>query len=270
MAVILGKILEHKRQEVAERAAAVPLAELRARGLDAPPPRDFTAAVARPQKGKEHASPLRAIAEIKRASPSQGMIREPLDAGEMAVTYRAAGASAISVLTDGRFFGGSLDDLAAVRHAVDLPLLRKEFIVEAYQIYESRAHLADAILLIAAALDPSQVLEFHSLAKSLSLHPLVEVHTAAELETARKAGATLIGINNRDLATFETRLETTFSLLPHIPSEAVVVSESGIRGPEDVRRLAAAGVDAILVGEALLTSVDPGERLRELLLGSSG
>ena len=267
--MILKQILEHKREEVAKQAAAIPLAELRSMVFDLPPPRDFTGAVARPHKGKERAQPLRVIAEIKRASPSRGMLRESLDSGEMAATYRAAGASAISVLTDGRFFSGSLDDLAAARHAVDLPLLRKEFIVEAYQIYETRTHLADAILLIAAALEPSQLLEFHSLAKSLSLHPLVEVHTAAELETACKAGATLIGINNRDLATFETRLETTFSLLPHVPSEAVVVSESGIRRPEEVRRLAAAGVDAILVGEALLTSVEPGEKLRELLLGSS-
>lgn len=268
--MILKQILEHKRKEVAERAVAVPLAELRARALDSPPPRDFTGAVERGHKGKEGASPLRAIAEIKRASPSRGTIREPLDAGEIAATYRAAGASAISVLTDSRFFHGSLDDLAAARHAVDLPLLRKEFIVEAYQIYETRVHLADALLLIAAALDPSQLLEFHSLAKSLSLHPLVEVHTLAELDTARRAGATLIGINNRDLATFETDLETTFTLLPHVPSEAIVVSESGIGGPEVVRRLASAGVDAILVGEALLRSVDPGRRLRELLMGAAG
>ena len=221
------------------------------------------------RKGKKRVSPLRAIAEIKRASPSQGTIREPLDAGEIAATYVAAGASAISVLTDGPFFRGSLDDLAAARNAVDLPLLRKEFIVEAYQIYETRVHLADAILLIAAVLDPAQLLEFHSLAKSLSLHPLVEVHTLAELETANKAGATLIGINNRDLATFETRLETTFELLPHTPSEAVVVSESGISHPEEVRRLAAAGVDAILLGEALLKSANPGARLQELMLGAA-
>ncbi|MGH7411860.1 MAG: indole-3-glycerol phosphate synthase TrpC [Candidatus Methylomirabilis sp.] len=266
----LREIVEHKRKEAAERAAAVPLAELRARVLDSPPPRDFTGAVARRHKEKEGASPLRVIAEIKRASPSQGTIREPLDAGEIAAAYRAAGASAISVLTDRRFFNGSLDDLAAARNAVDLPLLRKEFIVEAYQIYETRAHLADAILLIAAALDPSQLLEFHSLAKSLSLHPLVEVHTLAELDTARRAGATLIGINNRDLATLETDVETTFTLLPHVPPEAVVVSESGIARPELVRRLAAAGVDAILVGEALLRSVDPGRRLQELLLSAAG
>ena len=189
---------------------------------------------------------------------------------QIAAAYRAAGACAISVLTDGRFFRGSLQDLTAARGAVDLPVLRKEFIITPYQIYESRVYLADAILLIAAALEPSELLELHSLAKSLSLHPLVEVHTLTELETARKAGATLIGINNRDLATFETHLETTFALLPHIPQEAVVVSESGIGRQEDARCLAAAGVDAILVGEVLLKSADPGGKLQELLQGSAG
>ncbi|HZY31690.1 MAG TPA: indole-3-glycerol phosphate synthase TrpC, partial [Candidatus Methylomirabilis sp.] len=206
----------------------------------------------------------------KRASPSHGTIRDPLDVAQMATTYRAAGACAISVLTDGPFFKGSLKDLAAAKAAVDLPLLRKEFIVEPYQIYESRVHGADAVLLIAAALDPFQLLDLHSLAISLSLHPLVEVHTLAELDVSQKAGATLIGINNRDLATFETSLETTFTLLPHIPAEAVIVSESGISRPEHVRRLSEAGVDAILVGEALLKSTDPGGKLQELLRGATG
>jgi indole-3-glycerol phosphate synthase len=263
--VILTTIVERTRKEVAGRAATVPLAELRARALDSPLPLDFTASVARRRSGRERVSPLNAIAEIKRASPSQGQIREPLDVREIALAYRTAGASAISILTDGPFFKGSLDDLAEARRAVDLPLLRKDFIIEAYQVYETRAHRADAILLIAAALEPSHLLELYSLAKSLSLHPLVEVHTLAELETARRAGAALIGINNRDLATFTTSLETTFALLPHVPPEAVVVSESGIGRLEDVRRLAAAGVDAILVGEALLRHPSPGALLRELL-----
>jgi indole-3-glycerol phosphate synthase len=263
--VILTRILERTRNDVADRAAALPLAELRARALDAPPPLDFTGSVARRRSGRECASPLRAIAEIKRASPSHGPIREPLDVREIASVYRAAGAAAISILTDGPFFKGSLSDLETARNAVDLPLLRKDFIIDAYQVYETRAHRADAILLIAAALHPSHLLELYSLAKSLSLHPLVEVHTFGDLETARKAGATLIGINNRDLTTFETTLETTFALLPHVPPEAVVVSESGIGRPDEVRRLAAAGVDAILVGEALLKSPDPGALLRELL-----
>lgn len=268
--MFLPNILSHKRQEVTERESAVPLADLRSRALDLPPPRDFTQAVARVRRGTKRVSPLRAIAEIKRASPSLGAIRDPLDPAEIAAAYRAAGACAISVLTDSRFFRGSLEDLEAARGAVDLPFLRKDFVLTPYQIYESRVHLADAILLIAAALDPSQLLDLYSLAKSLSLHTLMEVHTMEELETAHKAGAALIGINNRDLATFETRLETTFTLLPHVPQEAVVVSESGIGRPEDVRRLAAAGVDAILVGEVLLKSPDPGEKLRELLAGSAG
>ena len=267
--MFLRNILEHKRQEVAERATAIPLAEVKARALDAPPPRDFTRAVARVRRGATRISPLRAIAEIKRASPSLGAIRDPLDPAELAGAYRAAGACAISVLTDARFFRGSLEDLTAARAAVDLPVLRKEFVITSYQIYESRAHQADAVLLIAAAVDPSQLIDFYSLAKSLSLHPLVEIHRFEELETARKAGATLIGINNRDLDSFETRLETTFTLLPHVPPEAVVVSESGIGRVEDVRRLASAGVDAILVGEVLLKSDDPGKKLRELLRGAT-
>ncbi|MGH7429287.1 MAG: indole-3-glycerol phosphate synthase TrpC, partial [Candidatus Methylomirabilaceae bacterium] len=254
--MILAAILERKRSEVADRSAALPLKELRARALDSPPPLDFTGSVARHRSGKDRVSPLKAIAEIKRASPSRGPIREPLDVREIASVYRTAGAAAISVLTDGPFFNGSLSDLVEARSAIDLPLLRKDFIIDPYQVYETRAHRADAILLIATALEPSHLLELYSLAKSLSLHPLVEVHTLAELETARKAGATLIGINNRDLATFKTSLETTFALLPHIPLEAVVVSESGIGRPEEVRRLAAAGVDAILVGEALLQRPD--------------
>lgn len=266
--MMLRRILEHKRQEVAEREAGVPLTEMRAQAFDSPPPRDFTTAVTRRRMETGVVEPLKAIAEIKRASPSAGVIREPLDVAEIAASYRAAGARAISVLTDGRFFMGSLEDIATARAAVDLPVLRKEFIITPYQIYESRTHQADAILLIAAALEASQLQDLYSLAKSLSLHPLVEIHTLAELEIAKAVGAALIGINNRDLATLETRLETTFALLPHLPREAVVVSESGIRRPEDVRRLAEAGVDAILVGEALLTSPDPGGRLRELLVGA--
>lgn len=266
---MLRHILQHKRQEVVARERAIPLADLRAIALDAPPPRDFLAAVARTRTGMARSSPLKAIAEIKRASPSVGRIREPLDVAELAASYQAAGACAISVLTDGQFFRGSLTDLAAARGAVDLPVLRKEFILTPYQVYESRAHRADAILLIVAALEAGQLHELYSLATSLSLPALVEVHTLAELESAKQAGATLIGINNRDLATFGTRLETTCALLPHVPREAVVVSESGISRPEDVRRLAAAGVDAILVGEALLKSPDPGASLRELLAGAN-
>lgn len=267
---MLRTILQYTRQEVAEREARIPLAEVRANAFDSPPPRDFTAAVARARRKTGTDAPLRAIAEIKRASPSAGIIREPLDVAAIAASYEAAGARAISVLTDSRFFKGSLADLATAKAAVRLPVLRKEFIITPYQIYESRAHGADAILLIAAALEPSQLQDLYSLAKSLSLHPLVEIHTLAELETAKAVGAALIGINNRDLATLETRLETTFALVPHLPDETVAVSESGIRQPEDVRRLAEAGVDAILVGETLLASPDPGMRLRELLVGAQG
>ncbi len=267
---MLQQILQHKRQEISAREAVVALAELKAQACDAPPTRNFTAAVTR-KRGKARArDPLKAIAEIKRASPSAGLIRPSLDVAAVAASYREAGASAISVLTDSRFFKGSLDDIAAVRGAVYLPILRKEFIVAPYQIYESRVHGADAILLIVAALDASQLADFAALALSLSLHPLVEVHTLAELDIAKATGAALIGINNRDLATLQTRLDTTFALLPHLPPGAVVVSESGISHAEEVRRLAEAGVDAILVGESLLKSSDPGNQLRELLTGAHG
>jgi indole-3-glycerol phosphate synthase len=268
---MLQQILQHKRQEISAREAVVALAELKAQALDAPPTRNFTAAVTRRRGETGTRDPLKAIAEIKRASPSAGLIRPSLDVAAVAASYRAAGASAISVLTDSRFFKGSLDDIAAVRGAVDLPILRKEFIVAPYQIYESRVYGADAILLIVAALDASQLADFAALARSLSLHPLVEVHTLAELETAKQtAGVSLIGINNRDLATLQTRLDTTFALLPHLPPDAVVVSESGISRAEEVQRLAEAGVDAILVGESLLKSSDPGNQLRELLTGAHG
>lgn len=266
--MILREILEHKTQEVADLEASVPLAEVRARAFDSPPPRDFTSAVTRKRADTGIREPLKAIAEIKRASPSAGLIRKSLSVPQIAASYQAAGASAISVLTDRRFFHGSLEDLAAARAAIELPVLRKEFIITPYQIYESRAHRADAVLLIAAALEGAQLQELFELAVSLSLHPLVEIHTLAELETAKATGAALIGINNRDLTTLETRLDTTFALLPSLPRGAVVVSESGIRRPEDVRRLNDAGVDAILVGEALLSSEDPGGRLRELLAGA--
>lgn len=265
--MMLRRILQHKVREVADREAMAPLAEVKAKAADSPPPRDFTTAVRRSREAGPR-GPLRAIAEIKRASPSAGMIREALDVAGVAVSYQAAGASAISVLTDSEFFKGSLEDIATVRTAVDLPVLRKEFIVTPYQVYESRAHRADAVLLIAAALDTAQLQDLYGLARSLSLHPLVEVHTLAELEVVKGVGAALIGINNRDLATLETRLDTTYALLPYLPQNAVIVSESGIRRPEDVRRLADAGVDAILVGEALLASPDPGTRLRELLVGA--
>lgn len=267
---MLDQILVHKREEVAEQQTSVPLAELRAQASDSPPVRDFTAAISRNRGATASPGPLRAIAEIKRSSPSAGVIRELLDVASVAASYEAAGAAALSVLTNGRYFKGSLEDLSVARNAVSLPVLRKEFIISSYQVYESRAHQADAILLIVAALDPPQLTELYSLARSLSLHPLVEVHTPAEMEIAKAAGATLIGINNRNLATLQTQLDTTFALLPSLPSGAVVVSESGISRPEEVRRLAAAGVDAILVGESLLTSPDPGGRLRELLAGADG
>ncbi|OGW60727.1 MAG: hypothetical protein A2V83_10735 [Nitrospirae bacterium RBG_16_64_22] len=249
-----------KREEVARRLAQRPLADLRARIADVPLPRPFGAALAR--KGGD---PIRLIAEVKRASPSAGTIREDVDPAGVARIYREAGARAVSVLTDKPHFGGSLDDLRAVRGAVDLPLLRKDFVFDPYQVYEAREAGADAVLLIAAVLSRGQIEDLAGVTKDLGLDALVEVHTPRELDQVLLAGGLLVGINNRDLATFETRLQTTFDLLADCPEEAVVVSESGIKTREDVARLEEAGVDAVLVGETFMRAADIGGKVRELL-----
>lgn len=269
--MILDRIVASKRDEVAARRAAAPLADLVARARDLPPCRAFAAAVARPssaQGPRGRGGQVRAVAEIKRASPSRGPLRPGLDPGEVARGYRRAGAAALSVLTDGPFFGGSLGDLAAARAAVELPVLRKDFHLDAYQIWEARAAGADAVLLIAAILDAKEVADLVGLSRELGLAPLVEVHTGDEAARAIEAGADLVGINNRDLRDFSTSLETTFALLPALPQEATVVSESGIATPHDVSRLAAAGVDALLIGESLLVAPDPARALRNLLGGA--
>lgn len=238
----------------------MPLRELKARAADLLPPLDFKKAITRgPGEG------IKAIAEIKRASPSAGILREGFDPEGLARAYAKGGASAISVLTDEPFFQGSLRHIEEVRMEVELPILRKDFIIDPYQVFETRASLADAFLLIVAALEPPMLQDLLGLALELRLHPLVEVHTEEELTKALEAGADLIGINNRDLKTFQVSLETTFSLLPHIPRGKIVVSESGIKDRSDVVRLSEAGLDAILVGEALLREADPGVKLRELL-----
>jgi indole-3-glycerol phosphate synthase len=221
------------------------------------PPKPFATALRGPH--------IRLIAEVKRASPTKGLIRPDLDAATMAQEYSANGAAAISVLTQDEHFGGSLADLVAVRQAVDLPVLRKDFIVEPYQVYEARAYGADAALLIVAILTPTQLKELVRLAHALGLTALVETHTAREVEEALAADAPVVGINNRNLRDFSVDLSTTLQLRPLIPSEVITVSESGIRTPEDVRLLREAGVDAVLVGEALVASANPGARIRELL-----
>ena len=213
----------------------------------------------------EGKSAIRLIAEVKKASPSKGLIRPDFDPVEIAKTYEQAGASAISVLTDEKYFQGRLDYLKAVREAVGLPLLRKDFIIDPYQIYEARAAGADAILLIVAALSKSELSEFMILADELGMASLVEVHAAEELDIALETGVRIIGINNRNLQTFETKLETTLELAARVPPDKVLVSESGIFTRADVERLMEVGVDAILVGESLMREPDPGVKVKELL-----
>jgi len=258
MTTYLDAILERKRAEVAALSAATPEAELRARLADAPPVRDFAGALS-PRGG-----PTRVIAEVKRASPSAGAISAGLDAVAQALRYQAAGAAAISVLTDGPGFGGSLADLLAVRAAVALPVLRKDFTVDGWQLVEARAAGADAALLIAAALPGDLLRRLHDRCGELGLHALVEVHDEAEVERALAAGARLVGVNNRNLRTFAVDLATSERIVPSLPARVKGVAESGVRGGADARRLRAAGAVNLLVGEALVRAADPGALLREL------
>jgi indole-3-glycerol phosphate synthase len=263
---ILSEILARTRVEVLDRRMRAPLAELQARCRDLPPPRDFLRALRRERgTGGRRRGTVRIVAEIKKASPSRGVLRPDFEPVTLACAYAEAGASAISVLTDAPFFQGSLAHLQAVRGAVDLPILRKDFHLDPYQVWEARAAGADAVLLIAAALPASELQNLLGLSREIGLAALVEVHTRPELDAALACGAELVGINNRDLQTFEVALERTFTLLPRVPNEAVLVSESGIREPAEVTRLADAGVDAILVGEGLLRYADVGSALRRLL-----
>ncbi|MFQ5657783.1 MAG: indole-3-glycerol phosphate synthase TrpC [Candidatus Methylomirabilales bacterium] len=263
--MILERIVQSKREEVAAHKATVPVQDLKARIRDLPPPRDFHAALNRRSSGGR----IRVIAEVKRASPSQGIIRPDFDLAQVVGAYAGSGASALSVLTDEPFFHGSLQDLARAKASVSLPLLRKDFILDPYQVYETRAWGADAILFIAAVLDAESLQDLLALCSEVGLHPLTEVHTREDLEKVVATKAPIVGINNRDLNTFRVSLETTFALLPEIPADRVVVSESGISDYKEVTRLEVAGVDAILIGEGLLRAPDVGEKLREVL-GSGG
>jgi indole-3-glycerol phosphate synthase len=256
---ILDEILAVKRSEVADAKGRVPPAELARRAAAQPPPRGFRRALLAGGPGP------RVIAELKRRSPSKGEIRRDFDAAAIARAYEAAGAAALSVLTDERFFGGSLAVLETVRKATRLPLLRKDFVIDAYQIDEARAAGADAVLLIAAVLAAEELGRLRAHALGLGLDVLVEVHDEAELDAAKGAGADLIGINNRDLRTFVTDLGVTERLARRVPQGALVVAESGIFGPEDVARLERAGAAAFLVGESLMREADPGHALRRLL-----
>jgi len=262
MATILDKIVADTRRTLADRMQAVPERVLRDRLASAPPVRDFAAALRGPG--------VSVIAEFKRASPSQGVIREGADPAGIARLYAAGGAAAMSVLTEPDHFRGSLDDLAAVRAAVDLPVLRKDFIVEAYQLLEARAAGANAVLLIAAILDDDDLQHLLGEAHMLDLAPLVEVHNQAELDRVLATDAAVIGINNRDLTTFTVDLATSERLVTaNDLTDRVVVSESGIATADDISRLARAGVDAVLVGTTLMRADDPGVALRDLLGGRS-
>lgn len=255
---VLKEIFDHKRVEVARRKRTVSQKSLEETARQAAPPLDFAAAL-------RHTGMPALIAEVKRASPSKGVLAQGFDPLRLARLYAQNGAAAISVLTDERYFMGSLEDLRHIAsQAPRLPLLRKDFIFDAYQVFEARFAGADAILLIAAALAPDILRELHALALLLGMAPLVEVHREEELETALTCDPLLIGINNRDLSDFSVNLETTLRLRPLIPSGVCVVSESGIHTPQDAARLAEMGVDAILVGEALVTAPDPAAAVRHL------
>lgn len=260
---ILLRILRRKAEEVAERASRCPLPELSARTDGAPPVRGFRAALERAAANGQPGL----IAEIKKASPSKGVLQDPYDPAAMAATYAGAGAHCLSVLTDRDFFHGDDAHLRTAREAVTLPVLRKDFIIDPWQVYEARVLGADCVLLIVAALGDTQLQELHLLALELGMDVLVEVHDEAELERARALRPDLLGINNRDLRTFRTDLGTTEALAARAPSGALLVTESGIHDREDVKRLwrpQQGGATAFLIGEAFMVAPDPAARIREL------
>lgn len=263
MSDILKKICAVKVEEVAAASAARPLAAVRADAeatLKNVPARDFVGAI----RSKHAAGKSAVIAEIKKASPSKGVIREDFRPADIARSYEAAGAACLSVLTDRQFFQGSPDYLQAARAACALPVLRKDFLVDAYQVHEARAMGADAILLIAASLELAQMRDMEAIAQALGMAVLVEVHDGDELEQALQLSTPLVGINNRNLRTFEVSLQTTLELLPRVPAGRIVVTESGILKPEDVALMRAHAVQTFLVGEAFMRVAEPGEGLRAL------
>jgi len=257
---ILARILARKREEIAERRVRVPLADLAARARDAAAPRGFAAAL----RAKIAAGAPAVIAEVKKASPSQGVIRADFRPAAIARSYAHGGAACLSVLTDVDFFQGADAYLAEARAACTLPVLRKDFTIDAYQVHEARAQGADCILLIVAALDDAALRDLAALAAELGMDVLVEAHDGTELERALATSAALVGINNRDLRTFRTSLETTLDLRDRVPADRLLVTESGIHAPADVARMRTAGVHAFLVGEALMRAEDPGTELARL------
>jgi len=261
---ILERILATKRREVEAARSSVPLAAMQRAAREASPPRGFAAAIgARVAAGK-----AAVIAEIKRASPSKGLIRADFDPARIAASYAANGATCLSVLTDREYFGGSREDLEAARAACALPVIRKDFIIDPYQVLEARAWGADCILLIMDAAPDATLAQLESLASSLGMDVLVESHDAGQLERAFRLSTPLMGINNRDLRNFGIRLETTLELLDRVPAGRIVVTESGIATADDVRRLREAKVGAYLVGSAFMSAEDPGRELSRLFSGA--
>jgi indole-3-glycerol phosphate synthase len=254
---VLDRILEARRVEVEHRKKVLPETALKYGVAAATPLRDFAAALARPG--------INVLAELKPASPSRGVIREPFDPVALASSLESAGAAALSVLTEGEFFRGTLKYLRDARKSVQVPVLRKDFIFDPWQIWETRANDADSFLLIVAALGEGQLEELLALGRELKMEPLVEVHTPAELERALAAGAKIIGVNNRNLKTLDVRVETSFELVEKIPDDCIAVSESGIKSHAEIEKLRAAGFDAFLIGTSLMLAPDPAAALSSLL-----
>ena len=256
---VLDRILEARLLEVEHRKKVLPQTALKYGVKAASSLRDFSAALTRPG--------INILAELKPASPSRGVIRDPFDPITLATSLEAAGAAALSVLTEGEFFRGSLKNLRDARKSVQLPVLRKDFIFDPWQVWESRANDADSFLLIVATLRDQQLIELIALGRELGMEPVVEVHTGEELSRAIAAGSRIIGINNRNLKTLDVRVETSFELIEQIPDECIAVSESGIRTPGELAKLRAAGFDSFLVGTSLMLAPDPAAALAELLGG---
>lgn len=257
---VLDRILARKQEEVAERRAAKPLTDVTSQARQQPPARGFVDAL----HHKINAGHSAVIAEVKKASPSKGVIRENFDPVAIAQSYQQGGAACLSVLTDHDFFQGHEDYLVAARNACNLPVLRKDFTIDPYQVWEARAIGADCILLIVAALEDALLQELYQCATEAGLDVLVEVHTREELQRALKLDLKMVGINNRDLHSFDVSLDTTIALLEEIPTDCLVVTESGILGPDDVKHMHEHGVHAFLVGEAFMRAEDPGSELARL------
>ena len=256
--MFLGKVAAHNREDINKRKTSSSLGEMKKKIADLPPARDL-------RKSIIQKAPMALVAEIKRASPSAGVIQEQVDFPGIAGEYQAGGASAISVLTEAHFFQGDLDHIGKVKEKVSLPILQKDFIIDPFQIYEGRIAGADAVLLIAAMITQGQVGEFTQLIRDLGMIPLVEVHNEEDLGKVSGLPLPLIGINNRNLQTLEVNLEVTCHLIKKIPQGTMVISESGIKNREDVKRLQQAGARGVLVGEVLMRSADPATKIRELL-----